>query len=277
MNLAYRDALLITIRGKWMNNFVRCIFVVFALAIAPVAKAQSYNFDQTGLWGDEHSGWGMQLVQQADTIFATMFHYGADNKPVWFIATLTPTSAENWAGTVYKTTGPYFGGAWDASKLSLTDVGSMTWYAQSLNSGELKYTINGQAVQRWIQRSTFAYTNVAGLYGGAMNLKATGTCASGVAGPHYAELAVTTSADFSTGSLTVHPTGGRTCTMPSATVVLQSGQLFNIIGNFTCTDGENGTMSLVGAKTTKDGALMGTLSLSGQNCYLQGEFGGVRE
>jgi len=31
-------------------------------------------------------GWGMNIAQQGDTLFATVFVYGSDRRPTWYVA-----------------------------------------------------------------------------------------------------------------------------------------------------------------------------------------------
>ena len=96
-------------------------FIGIALAsalplIAPPLHAAS-GYDLTDLWGaPAKPGWGIQLVQQRDVIFATLFVYDAARQPAWYSATLefqglTPqTHTLNYGGVLYRTTGPWYGG-----------------------------------------------------------------------------------------------------------------------------------------------------------------------
>src|SRR4051812_16763197 len=61
--------------------------ITFSLPVA----ASTYSIDYTDLWGggqpnpSEHV-WGLNLIQQGDIIFATMFVYGPDNTARWYSA-----------------------------------------------------------------------------------------------------------------------------------------------------------------------------------------------
>ena len=75
------------------------------IAFAPSASAVNKTTDQSDLyWIHTESGWGIQIVQGMNTIFATLFVYGADGQPTWYVATLVTTAPFNWSGTLYKTT-----------------------------------------------------------------------------------------------------------------------------------------------------------------------------
>src|SRR5213080_2378936 len=94
---------------------------LFALALAAPAAAAGMSPDPTGLWWvPEESGWGLSLVQQQDSVFAVVFVYDDARRPVWYVATardsgahLDPTGEEIFAGTLYRASGPWFGGGFD--------------------------------------------------------------------------------------------------------------------------------------------------------------------
>jgi hypothetical protein len=37
-------------------------------------------------WNSQESGWGMNIVQQGSIVFVTLFVYGPDGKPTWYVA-----------------------------------------------------------------------------------------------------------------------------------------------------------------------------------------------
>jgi hypothetical protein len=85
---------------------------LFALSLlAAPASATSYSTDQSDLWYiPAESGWGIQLVQRDNIIFATLFVYDAARNPVWYVGTLNPAGPGlAWSGSIYLTTGSYFG------------------------------------------------------------------------------------------------------------------------------------------------------------------------
>ncbi|HSS27803.1 MAG TPA: hypothetical protein VLL50_07585, partial [Usitatibacter sp.] len=51
----------------------------------------------------------MQLVQRDNTIFATLFVYGQNNQPTWYVSTMQHSASLTWTGPLYATTGPWFG------------------------------------------------------------------------------------------------------------------------------------------------------------------------
>ena len=71
-----------------------------AFAFATTVHAGQYS----DLWfNPAESGWGVNVVQQAETAFVTLFAYGQDGKPVWYVAPSANIVA-------FASTGPIFSG-----------------------------------------------------------------------------------------------------------------------------------------------------------------------
>jgi len=107
-----------------------CMLFLVVSLFAPPALATSFSTDQSDLWYiATESGWGMQLVQRGSVIFATLFVYGPNGTPTWYVATMNPTGASfTWSGTLYATTGPWFGTVpFNPALVTATAVGIMTW------------------------------------------------------------------------------------------------------------------------------------------------------
>jgi hypothetical protein len=66
-----------------MKRFVAAI----VLAASCSSVTTSFSADLTDLWWNEsESGWGVNVIQQQDTLFLTFFVYGPDNAPTWYSA-----------------------------------------------------------------------------------------------------------------------------------------------------------------------------------------------
>ena len=64
------------------------MYLTVCLLTPTTARAAS-GADVSDLWWNpSESGWGMQLVQQATTVFATIFVYDTHGIPIWYTATL---------------------------------------------------------------------------------------------------------------------------------------------------------------------------------------------
>jgi hypothetical protein len=116
----------------------------------------------TGMWWTpSESGWGLSLQQSAAyTLFGVLFVYGPGQDAQWF--TLQDgrwTSSTTWTASVYGTRGPYYGGAFDPARVSITPVGSASLdFAQPPgreDTAVLRYTLDGTTVTKTIARLRF--------------------------------------------------------------------------------------------------------------------------
>ena len=120
-----------------------------------VDLASANNF--TDLWwaqppGSE-SGWGVNFTQEGSLIFVTWFTYDQNGTPLWLAATTTPTSATEFTGTLFRTSGPPFDSIpFSPGAVMVTPVGKVTLTFQSGNSGTFEYTLNGITQSKSITR-----------------------------------------------------------------------------------------------------------------------------
>jgi hypothetical protein len=115
-----------------------------------------------GLWwrapqGSE-SGWGVNLTQQGDTLFATWFTYDAQGNGMWLVMSNgTRTGANSYGGTLYQTTGPAFNSVpFISSKVATVAVGTAAFAFGDANNGTFSYTVNGVAGSKAITRQLYA-------------------------------------------------------------------------------------------------------------------------
>jgi serine protease len=102
------------------------------------------------------SGWGINLVHQGDTIFATWFTYDADGRPLWLSMTAQRTSPGTYAGTLYTTAGPPFSAVpFNPARIATTPVGTGTLTFANGNAGTFAYTVNGISQAKPITRTVF--------------------------------------------------------------------------------------------------------------------------
>ena len=90
-------------------------FAAFLLALAAgSASASTYTTDYTDLWYvPSESGWGLNLIHQEDVIFGTLFVYGPDNTPHWYVASDMRYQGSGgpitYTGVLYETSGTWLG------------------------------------------------------------------------------------------------------------------------------------------------------------------------
>jgi hypothetical protein len=102
------------------------------------------------------SGWGINLTQQGDTIFATWFTYDHDRTPLWLTATAPKTGPGVYSGSLYRTTGPAFNAVpFNPSNVVGTVVGTASFTFSDGNTASFAYLVNGVAQTKPITREVF--------------------------------------------------------------------------------------------------------------------------
>lgn len=257
--------------------------ILAALTVSLPAAATTYSTDYTDLWFiPAESGWGVNLTQQHEIIFATMFVFGSDNSDRWFTAsemTPTPTGSQTtWSGTLYRTTGgTYFGSPWNPATVARPAVGTITLTFSSPNSATLTYSVNGVNVTKSITRFTWRFQQLAGHYIGGLTANGT-NCRTVANGPILAFDNLSVAQNGTQVTMTViYFTGPTTQAQWTFTgVYTGSGKLGTITGTFTATTGNAGSFTLSAINASPSG-FSGLFSGSDQYCTYNGYFGGTRD
>lgn len=262
-------------RGQLISLLAGVLALGLGLGAGRV-NATSASTDQSDLWWNSaESGWGIQLVQQHDTIFATMYVYAASGQPEFYVAVLERSAGLTWSGKTYRATGPYWGGAFVPAAVVETEVGTMAFTASTVSSGQLDYTIGGTSVSKVVERMSFANDHLAPSFTGTVReAMLSGPCTP------LSAAAVTAQFTHAGGSPVavslVFPS--RTCTIATGSYS-QRGQFGRIGGAYTCTDGESGTSSLTELRLTVE-TLTFRYGLNGNGpsgaCQIDGDFAGLR-
>src|SRR4029453_13984971 len=102
-------------RAKFMIPKLRNAFAV-ALGIFFLQALPARADDYTDIWwaGGVEDGWGINLIQSQDFIFATFFVYGPApaKTPIWYAGNLTRRENGSFSGGLYQTTGTGLGATW---------------------------------------------------------------------------------------------------------------------------------------------------------------------
>ena len=122
----------------------------------PAAQATNYQ----DLWwaspAGSESGWGVNLTQQGDVIFATWFTYDASGNPLWLSGPATKAGPRVYTGTLAHTSGPAFNAVpFDPERVTETPVGGYTLTFSDGANGTFAYTVNGVSQVKAITREVF--------------------------------------------------------------------------------------------------------------------------
>jgi hypothetical protein len=227
-----------------------CVVLAAASFLSLPAYATSFSTDQSDLYYvPAESGWGMQLVQRGSIIFATLFVYDQGETPTWYTATINYTSDFTWTGTLYASSGTYFGVPWNPMQLSLMPVGTMTWNAPLINGGTLTYVVNGVTVVKNVIRQTLVLDDYNGHYAGYAHRVITGCTLAANNGTFDEPITFNiTQAGSVISSVNTTTTTGNACSFTGTAT--EAGQMGEFDGTFTCTDGSAGTGSSVEVQVT---------------------------
>jgi len=206
-----------------------------------------------------------------------MFVYGPSNTPTWYVATMQFAGNFTWTGDLYATTGPYFGTVpFNPANVVATKLGTMTWVAQTVETGTLNYDVDGVAVTKVVVRQSLVLDDYSGTYLGAFHGSATG-CTNPADNAAPFDIPLTTISVTQSGqtiSITVSVLG---IAFVISGTLSQSGQFGTVVGTYTATGGEVGNAS-VSAMNVQVNALTATFSLSSTNigCQDVGYLAGIR-
>jgi hypothetical protein len=127
-----------------------------ATATTSLAAATNYQ----DLWwaapAGVESGWGINLTEEGNTIFATWFTYDLDGTPMWLSVTAANTVPGAFMGTLYRTAGPAFNAVpFNPANVVLTAVGTASFTFSDGNNASFAYTVNGISQTKAITREVF--------------------------------------------------------------------------------------------------------------------------
>jgi hypothetical protein len=122
-----------------------------------VASGGADNYQDLWWAGSQENGWGMSISQHGSTLFAAMYIYDAQGRPVWVVlpAGTWDAGLTTYTGALYAPTGSWFAN-YDASRLAVgNSVGQASIAFHDRNTATLAYTIDGVSGTRSIQRQGF--------------------------------------------------------------------------------------------------------------------------
>jgi hypothetical protein len=233
-----------------LKRLLRAALTILFLAVSLQAAATDY----TDIWYlPSESGWGVNLVQADNVIFATFFIYGPANEPTWYTAIIYSDANGNFAGNLYSTVGTYFGAPWVPGNVVNTLVGTASFVPSSATQGTLTYSLTGgPTVTKSIQRQTLTTINLAGNYTGGRSGDYSGAgCAMPGGYQDNFNLQVLQPGDGS-ASFEFSYSTGLYCTLSG--LLTQYGQLYSISNaTYQCSNGLNTAASMEGIQATAQG------------------------
>lgn len=133
---------------------------IASLSAPPPPPPPAPALDYTDLWWVESEpGRGVSIVHHAATnkMFVVIYTYDLDRRPLWLmIPDGVMTTPTNYAGPVYRVTGPpQTGAVFDSSRVRVVFVGNATLSFNDRDHAILAYTVDGRQVSQSISRTPF--------------------------------------------------------------------------------------------------------------------------
>lgn len=268
-----------------MKTILRMWTLALLAAICLPAAATTTVIDYEDMWynapAESQSGWGVNIAQQGEVLFATLFVYGSDNTPRWYVATLLNTGNNvTFRGDLLNVgTGTYFAAPWSGIS-NVQTVGTMTFAFDSATTGTMTYTVNGATVTKTIVRESWHSDDLSGTYMGGVT-GAGPTCGSTGRVRVPGALTVTHTPPTIAMSLPFNvPPNSGVCSYQgtysqTGTVGFISGGTYHcdvngvanaVIGNFTVDE----------IRATRNG-WVGRITVVSPNCNYAGYIGGVKD
>ena len=135
-----------------------------ALPVCITGNSPGVLANYQGLWWNapenSESGWGINLIHQSDTLFATWFTYDEGGKGMWLVmsnGTRTDADTPTYRGALHRTRGPSFdANPWLPSQVSLTAVGTASFSFADANTAQFDFVVEGFSKRKQLVRQIFA-------------------------------------------------------------------------------------------------------------------------
>ena len=262
----------------WKSILSALALVVTASSFTPAAQANNY---QDLWWNPNESGWGINISQQGDVMFATWFIYSAGNQPTWvFLSRADRAGAAGniFAGDLFQAVGTPFAVVPFAPLRNedITRVGTASLVFSDARTGTLTYTVNGAQVVKQITRQVIGFYNVTGTYFGGLKREGSGCVSAALNGSALNQATYSVNHNAATGSITITEVGGTQCNFSGNTQVF--GSILEGSGNFTCAaENITGTWTMrEGRPTPTSFSARMALRPNGETCTLNATIGGLK-
>ena len=265
--------------AHWKSILAAFAVSMASITLPSIAHANNY---QDLWWNPDESGWGINISQQGDVMFATWFIYGPNSQPTWIFLSNAKRSGALGNTFIGEIAQAISGSPFSAVPFvpstfaNFRQVGSAKFVFSDARTGSLEYAIDGVTVIKQITRQSISVFNLTGTYFGGLKRDGSGCINAALNGSLLNQATFSVSHNIATGSLTITEIGGTQCNFSGNTQVF--GSIVEGSGNLTCS-AEN----ITGTWTMREGrpspnafsALL-TIRPSGESCSLNATIGGLK-
>ena len=258
---------------------IRTVLAALLAAASATASAGTYS----DLWYDpQQPGWGVSVVQQLETAFVTLYTYGADGRPTWFVASdarviaySNPGAFPLYEGTLYRTEGSYHGGAYDPARQKALPVGTLQLEVLDRDRMRVHYSADGVSGVKEVRRLAIAQPIDLANYQATMSLRQALNGQPFGSLTVQAEVLLHLDSERRTAYLRSDDQLGRRCEYRGPYAVI--GKLVRITGTYSCNGGDqrDGTFEITDLEATAHG-FTGYLRSQSGNDSQYGRLAGIR-
>jgi len=259
--------------------------ILASLGISLPGSASTFDVDYTDLWyaspAESQAGWGVNVIQQNEVLFVTLFVFGPDNTPHWYVASnVNSTGINTFSGQLFNIgVGSYFGAPWTGIS-GIQAVGNIAFTFATATIGTMVYTVNNVQIAKNIVRQGWRNEVLTGNYIGGTT--AIGSACggdgsvfiSGVLLVTHNQPNITMTVDFLNSGQPSRCTYNGTYSQVGSLGAIDAGTYScNLDGNANALFG---TFSVSEMRSTRNG-FNGRIDGTKQNCSYSGYFGGIRD
>ena len=266
-----------------MTVHKRLAAIAAALLVSSANAMSTFSNDITDLWWNENeSGWGINIIQQSNILFATLFVYDTTGNAHWYVAssmTGNDVAPYTFSGRLYETTGPAFSApSFDPAAVTRRDVGPISFQFTPPNTGTLTYSVDGVNVSKQVTRQTWRANNLAGTFAGAQVLQesasAAPSCSPKTGLQPFDTISITHTADNSF-SMVASSTSTPVEQCRYTGTYSQAGHIGLVDGVYACDSGANGTFQLREVELGTNGFTANVFETD-RGCGVYGNIAGIR-
>lgn len=252
--------------------------LLLLLCTALNCGATSFSTDISDLWWNPaESGWGVNVIQQDNILFLTLFAYSSGGQAGWYVgpdvtfASVDAAGARTFTGPWYQTTGPYFGGPFNPATVTVRQVGTATFTLLNATTARFVYSVDGVNVTKDLTRQTWKTNAIGGAFLGGRVGNYSG-CTDGSANGYRQEDGNLSILQLGS-AVTIFLTGAESCTYNGS--YSQLGRMGSLSGTFSCNTGTSGNFSATELEAGVSGLTM-RATMQSSVCQWSGRMGGLR-
>ena len=254
---------------------MRTAFAALALFLAsPPCFGTSFSTDVSDLWWNPNeSGWGVNLIQQSDKVFATFFVYSSDGRARWYVSSDLRGEGSGspifFRGELYETSGPVVGNGFDPAMVTRRRVGDVTFEYHRPADGMLTYSVDGVTVSKRVTRQTWAMNEIAGDF--HVKRATRSSCLAGLSMDALGRVAIRRSGT----AVTISPNPGLGLACVYSGTYSQEGRMGRVAGTYACDGGMSGPFTLSEIEVS-DMGFTARFQATERGCEVSGNIGGPR-